>query len=354
MVRGNLIGTNAAGTAALPNGAYGVIINGAASSNVVGGTTAAERNVLSGNGLSGIAISGSGTTGNIVQGNYIGTNAAGTAALGNAGHGVFVFFQATSNTIGGSVTGAGNVISGNGQIGVTINDAGTSNNTVAGNLIGTDASGLAALPNATGVVLSNASNNTIGGTTTGAGNTIANNGVGVSVTNSGTGNGILGNSIFSNTGLGIDIGGGGLTANDPGDADTGPNNFQNFPVLTAAAGGVTGTLNSTASTTFRVELFSNTACDSSGNGEGALFLGSVSVTTDGSGNGSFPLFTRRAEASSQRRRPMPANNTSEFSACVAGRVRAAPRGHGSPIPAATGRTRPTGAAASCRKTATTS
>ena len=208
------------------------------------------------------------------------------------------------------------MISGNGQIGVTINDAGTSNNTVAGNLIGTDASGLAAIPNGTGVVLSNASNNTIGGTTAGAGNTIANNGVGVSVTNSGTGNGILGNSIFSNTGLGIDLGSDGVTPNDRGDADTGPNNLQNFPVLTAAAGGVTGTLNSTANTTFRVELFGNTACDSSGNGEGAAFLGAVSVTTDGSGNGSFPLFSTPGGGFITATATDAGNNTSEFSACV--------------------------------------
>ena len=95
-------------------------------------------------------------------------------------------------------------------------------------------------------------------------------------------------------------------------------------MLTAAAGGVTGTLNSTASTTFRVELFSNTACDSSGNGEGALFLGAVSVTTDGSGNGSFPLFPTPGGGFITATATDPANNTSEFSACVnvAGIVRA--------------------------------
>ena len=71
-------------------------------------------------------------------------------------------------------------------------------------------------------MLGNASNNTIGGTTAGAGNTIANNnGVGVSVTGAGTGNGILGNSISANTGLGIDLGVAGVTPNDPGDADGG-------------------------------------------------------------------------------------------------------------------------------------
>ena len=127
---------------------------------------------------------------------------------------------------------------------------------------------------------------------------------------------IAGNSIFSNTGLGIDIGGGGLTANDPGDADTGPNNFQNFPVLTAAAGGVTGTLNSTASATFRVELFSNTACDPSGNGEGQTFLGFVSVTTDGSGNVRSRCSPRRAAGFITATATDAGSNTSEFSACA--------------------------------------
>src|SRR5205807_8631857 len=100
---------------------------------------------------------------------------------------------------------------------------------------------------------------------------------------------ISSNSIFNNTALGIDLGGDGVTANDANDADTGPNNLQNFPVFNSAvsSGGSTaihGTLNSTASTTFRVEFFSNPSCDASGNGEGQTFLGASSVTTDVGGN----------------------------------------------------------------------
>ena len=75
-----------------------------------------------------------------------------------------------------------------------------------------------------------------------------------------------------------------MTPNDPGDTDEGANNLTNFPVLTAVAGGVQGTLNSIPDTTFRIEFFGNTACDASGNGEGATFLGATAVTTDGTGN----------------------------------------------------------------------
>src|SRR5206468_1666339 len=116
-------------------------------------------------------------------------------------------------------------------------------------------------------IIGSASNNTIGGPGTG-GNSIAfNKGPGVLVS-SGTGNVISSNSITANTGLGIDLGALGVTANDPNDGDTGPNNLQNYPVLASAilnAGttAVVGTLNSTANTQFRVEFFANTACDPS-------------------------------------------------------------------------------------------
>jgi hypothetical protein len=111
---------------------------------------------------------------------------------------------------------------------------------------------------------------------------------GIRLAGTSTGNAVLRNAIYSNVGLGIDLGPNGVTPNDPGDADTGPNNLQNFPVLTAATRtatlAVTGTLNSTAATAFRVEFFANDALDPSGHGEGQRYLGFVSVTTDGSGN----------------------------------------------------------------------
>ncbi len=99
--------------------------------------------------------------------------------------------------------------------------------------------------------------------------------------------------IHSNNQLGIDLGTNGVTANDAGDADTGANSLQNFPVLTSAITDesttvtISGSINSTASTTFRIEFFASTAPDASGNGEGERYLGSTTVTTDGSGNASI-------------------------------------------------------------------
>ena len=119
-VQGNYIGTNAAGTAALANGSSGVLISGSAD-NTIGGTTAAARNIISGNTGDGIDITGSGTTGNLVEGNYIGTNAAGTAAVANQLAGIDLASGASSNTIGGTTAGAGNVISGNTQYGIEVN-----------------------------------------------------------------------------------------------------------------------------------------------------------------------------------------------------------------------------------------
>ena len=122
------------------------------SDNTIGGTVAGSGNVISGNTGDGILIYGSGATGNLVEGNYIGTNAAGTAALANTGGGVQITGGATNNTIGGITatpgTGAGNVISGNGNDGIDIFGSGTTGNVVAGNLIGTDIKGANALPNA--------------------------------------------------------------------------------------------------------------------------------------------------------------------------------------------------------------
>src|SRR5262249_31052541 len=155
---------------------------------------------------------------------------------------------AKTNIIGGTAPGAGNLISGNTGTGVRLSGSGTSGNLVQGNLIGTDVSGNNPLGNGAGVLIdAQTSGNTIGGTVAGAGNIIANNnGVGVQVGATVTdtlaaGNAILGNSIFANSGLGIDLGGDGATPNDPQDPDAGPNNLQNFPVITGAlvGGGAT-------------------------------------------------------------------------------------------------------------------
>ena len=138
-----------------------MITNGAGG-NTVGGTTAGARDVISGNLLNGVALSGTTTTGNVVEGDYIGTNAAGGAALGNGASGVF-FSAAPGNTIGGTTACARDVISGNTGEGVWIT-SGASGEVIEGDFIGTDTTGLLALPNAIGVQIDAASmGNTIGG-----------------------------------------------------------------------------------------------------------------------------------------------------------------------------------------------
>ena len=147
VVAGNFIGTDASGTAALGNARSGVLIDNSASFNTVGGTTAAMRNIISGNntlnvaGGAGVSISGSGTTGNVVAGNYLGTNVSGTLSLGNFGDGVFVGNSATNNTIGGLAPTSGNTVSGNNGDGIEVNGAASTGNVIQGNFIGTNKDG---------------------------------------------------------------------------------------------------------------------------------------------------------------------------------------------------------------------
>ncbi len=171
VVAGNLIGTDITGTLALPN-EYGVQVANAAG-NLIGGTVSGDANLISGNSLDGIYLYGFGTTGTTVAGNRIGTDITGTLALSNS-TGVFMDGGASGNTVGGSVLGTGNLISGN-NYGVFLN--GASGNVVAGNLIGTDITGTLAVLNNMGVEFFHSSDNTIGGTTTGEGNLISGNAI---------------------------------------------------------------------------------------------------------------------------------------------------------------------------------
>ena len=141
VVAGNLIGTDKSGLHAVPN-AFGVFLTGSTVANTIGGTTAAARNVISGNSDSGVVLSGPGVGTNWVWGNYIGTTAGGSAPLGNRNSGVIINHGANYNEIGnGPSDGTGNVISGNGSIGVLVTDPGTVNNYIGGNKIGTDRTG---------------------------------------------------------------------------------------------------------------------------------------------------------------------------------------------------------------------
>ena len=330
-VSGNYVGTNKTGTAALPNAFAGISIFLGAQSNVIGGSNAASRNVISGNLNQGITLSDTGTKSNQILANYIGLNAAGTAAIPNAWSGVDIFTGAASNIIGAA--GKGNVISGNGNYGVAISGTGTSLNSVQGNFIGTNPAATAGIPNAfSGMILFNsATNNTIGNSAAGAGNMIAfNTFAGIDVfDNTTTGNDFNANSIFSNGYLGINLVGGsetclGVTANDTQDPDTGPNGLQNYPVLTFAnsAAVIQGSLNSVPNKAYRVDFFSSPVADSCGFGEGQTWIGAANVTTDVSGNATlnvdFPgsLTTGSVVTATATGTGAGGSGTSEFSAAI--------------------------------------
>jgi len=344
VIQGNYIGTDLTGTVDLGN-TYEGVWTYTADQNTVGGTADGARNVISGNNTRGVFIQGGSS--NVVQGNYIGTDVNGTADLGNSFNGVCITDSGHNNTVGGTTAAARNIISGNDTSGVFITGSAYSN-LVQGNYIGTEVSGTTALANGgttsstarDGVTLGSTSssaptgpttNNTIGGTGAGAPNLIVfntRNGVRVSNSSS-TGNAILSNSIYGNvgsggaSGIGIDLNGDGVTANGT-NPRTFPNTGQNYPVLTSitsAAGSSTiqGTLTSAASTTFTVEFFSNTACDSTGYGEGQTFLGATNVTTNAGGSASINAVL--AVSISQNdyvtaTATDPNGNTSEFSACL--------------------------------------
>jgi parallel beta-helix repeat protein len=315
-----VLGCTLIGTGADPSG-DGVEV-GAADCRI-GGPAVGDRNVIGANlSQSGVNIIGAGT-GAIVENNVIGANAAGAAATPN-GTGVTVLDA-------NDVTIINNLISGNSGDGVTL--TGSANNIILrGNRIGTDAPGTGDLGNGgAGIALTNTGGigpigDQIGDS--GAPNIIAfNDGAGVSISGTGTNNAISGNSIFSNTGLGIDLGASGRTANDAGDGDSGADNLQNFPVLTQSvldmsggAGSITsGALSSHANTAYRIEFFSGPATGSIANGQGKTFLGATSVTTDSSGNATFDfssaaigngLFVTATATD-------PNGNTSEFSDAAA-------------------------------------
>ena len=294
LIQGNYFGLAASGTAPLPN-YTGVLITSSATNNTLGGASATARNVISGNNGSGIEISYSAAA-NFIQGNYLGTDPTGANALANGGEGIYLHDGASGNFIGGAAAGAGNVISANTYRGIYAYGTNTSYNLIQGNFIGTAANGTSALGNNwDGVVFfDGASSNVVGLSTggSGAGNTIAFNGftgvyVGSDNTNLSIGNTIRGNTIFSNNCIGINLAGGtedsyGVTANHPGGAVPGPNHLQNYPIITnAVANGtsttISGTLNSSASRLFLIDVYRNPAPDPSGHGQGQVYVGSATV-----------------------------------------------------------------------------
>ena len=326
-IQGCFIGVDAAGQAALPNswGIYATF----GTNLTIGGPAPADRNLVSGNN-NGIQVSAvSGTPGTLIQGNLVGTTASGDAPLGNS-EGIHVSLDTGVFTI------TGNVVSGNGPdtggVGISVgNFSGVHSCLVQGNWIGTDATGTLALGNGQGLHLSD-NNVTVGGPAPGQGNVIAHNTSGVVYVGSYNHSPIRGNSIYSNdgvfigvAGLGIDLGGDGVTLNDLGDADAGENDLQNFPIITSAilsGGGTTttvmGKLNSLANTTFTIDFYANPACVGRPQGfrEGQTYLGATDVLTDGSGNASIDVVLPAAidpGSPVTATATSPDGNTSEFS-----------------------------------------
>jgi titin len=192
LVLGNYIGVNGDASVDVANDYHGVDIYGDAHHNTVGGATALERNIISGNSASGVRLHGSGTSFNTVVGNYIGTNSTGTSSISNIGPGILVTNSAADNTIG-----EGNLISGNYASGIHLTQ-GAMNNIVEGNFIGTNLAGTGSLQNDEGVVIDGgATSNTIGGTGPAPINIISGNDhEGVRIEGAGTdGNSVLGNYI---------------------------------------------------------------------------------------------------------------------------------------------------------------
>jgi hypothetical protein len=193
-VQGNYIGTDLTGTSRLANGEDGVQISDDMMDNHIGGATPGAGNLISGNARHGVYINSLGGGGNTVEGNLIGTDAKGALALPNDGNGVFIESE-NDNLIGGTEAGAGNLISGNGGDGVLI-DAPAAGNTVQGNFIGTDLTGTVVLGNfASGVEISDASSNAIGGSLDGARNIISGNSSGVLLAVGAAANLVQGNYI---------------------------------------------------------------------------------------------------------------------------------------------------------------
>ncbi|HUS28691.1 MAG TPA: Ig-like domain-containing protein [Kofleriaceae bacterium] len=385
---GNYFGTDVTGTAAIPNTSFAIEFGAYAAMNMkIGGPSTGERNIISGNGtgISGARTGQPGASGCVLQNNWIGvsatgvalpntngglvdnvglfdtvidnvisgnTNAGGTAVgaqisafpgasyqfignrVGTDPTGTFavpndIGVVANIAQIGSSATGLRNVISGNRTVGVRLN-AVTDGTLVRGNYIGVGSNGTTPLPNG-GAGIESAGATNAGGTITIGGvsqeNIIANNLGGGIVVTANRGTSIQANVIQNNTGLAIDLGTAGVTPNDAGDTDTGPNDLQNFPLVTIAPNGmsVSGTLTSTANRLFSFDVYSNSACDSSGNGEAEAFLGSINALSNGSGvatftlNVSTPLAAGRFVTAVARDAGtgQGAGNTSELSACVA-------------------------------------
>lgn len=270
VVRQNVAGATADGSAVLANGFSGISVYQGATANLI------EDNVISGNGTVGLVIADPGTSGNLSYRNFIGTNADGTGALANGFAGVYLTGGGSGNFLGDGV-GTGNLISGNANVGILVASAGPGGNVIRNNRIGPDANGAASFSNQfDGVRIDPGANGTtVGGTGAGAANEIRGNaGRGIVLFEAGAaGNSFRRNLIAGNGGDGIAL-------------YNGANHGISAPVLTTAALGLTtqvsGSFSGTAATQYRIEYFSSATAGT----QGQVFLGEKTVTTNGSGAGS--------------------------------------------------------------------
>ncbi len=305
----------------------GIYINNQPNSVIIGNTISANKN-------NGIYIGGANAIGTVIKGNLLGTNAT-NQPLGNYSNGI-VIDGAVNTLVGGATLAESNVIGANGNYGILIFTATTAGTQIKGNYIGTARDGVTSMPNFFNGIRAVAGSGLIGGTAAGEGNLIAfnkHNGILLTRTITATPSGytLVGNRIYANIRLGIDIDpsisglGDGVTANDPLDADTGPNTLQNYPVLSAASSDqsetrIDGSLNSTPNTQFKLDFYSQGDCDPSGFGEGGRYIGQSTVTTNGSGNATFSQLTFNLSIPAGEKltatATAPNGSTSEFSQCV--------------------------------------
>jgi hypothetical protein len=376
VIKTNTIGLNNAGASSANTGG-GVLVFGGADNTVVGGAAVADGNLISGNSGAGVRVNGNTTDATTISRNFIGVDTTENAARPNTGEGIRIDAGATNasisnnlvsgnlndgiklesgatqahvqlNRVGYSPTSglplpngasgisilsgannnfigdplntfAFNVIAGNTGAGVFVADAGTADNTIADNFIG-----FAGLANGSGIIVTANAARTL----MTANSIQANTSIGIAVIGTGTvNNPIIDNLFDGNGGLAIDLGSNGVTANDAGDADTGPNNQQNFPIISNVVIGnnsssLSISLNSKPNLGYTLTLYRSNHCDPSGFGEGQVKLGSVNVTTLPNGSGGatglvYPVPNSQTQPSWGTAVATSASgDTSEFGPCI--------------------------------------
>ncbi len=276
-IAGNYIGVNVGGNTALANGSNGVEVQGTA--NIIGGNSVANyyaRNFISGNKSDGVLLD-SGSSGNQLLGNFIGVGVSGTNGVGNVANAIEI--AGSSNTIGGTLAGYRNVVSGSGNDGVLIDITGV-NNLLQGNFVGTDYTGKNPVANSGNGIEIAGNKNVVGGTASGAGNVISGNSKSGVLVSGSSGDTVSRNSIFANVGLGISLA-------------SGANNNRVAPSLSSATiSGSTLTVQgsftaATANVSYVLEFFANVSNDP----EGKIYLGSLTVTPKSTGTQNFTFTT---------------------------------------------------------------